>query len=70
MIRARLRSGTIVLGLSRLNVERMQAGKPMHFSLSDLGIDTDVLIVFGETEQTIAASLGVPAENTNLRKPS
>jgi len=70
VIRARTRSGTVVLGLSRLNVERLQQGKPMHFSLSDVGIDTDVLIVFGETEQAIAADLGVSAENTNLRKPS
>lgn len=69
MIRARLRSGTILLGLSRVNLERLQADQPMHFSLSDVGHDIDVVVVFGDTEEAIAKALGMPAQNTNTRKP-
>lgn len=60
MIKLRVNS-TIVLGLSKLNIERLQAGDPIKFPIAALGIEGegDMFIVYGETEQTICKDLGI-----------
>lgn len=60
MIKLRINS-TIVLGLSKMNIERLQAGDPIKFPIVALGIEGegDVFIVYGETEQTICRELGI-----------
>lgn len=57
MIKAR--SGDLVIfGLSRLNMEKLQEGKPIIFDGSEVGADGfRFLIVFGETENDIARDL-------------
>lgn len=47
----------LVFGLSRMNIERLLAGKPMHFAVDELGIAGDILILYGQTEQTMLAEL-------------
>jgi hypothetical protein len=52
----------IGIGLSRKNCERLLAGKPIHFKLSDmaasgLAMKGEVLIIGGETEEAITAEL-------------
>lgn len=57
MIKARA-GDTVIFGLSRLNLEKLQEGKPIAFDGSEVGMDgLRVLIMFGETEQAIAAEL-------------
>jgi hypothetical protein len=46
-----------VFGLSAKNLELLREGKPIAFSLEPLGGSGEVLIMFGETEQHIAAEL-------------
>jgi hypothetical protein len=44
------------LGLSEGNVERLKKNDPMYFSLDALGIEgVDIMIVYGETEESIIA---------------
>ena len=45
---------TMLLGLSRKNTERLLDGQPIH---KDIGFPIDVLIVGGETEETILEDL-------------
>ena len=48
----------VLLGLSRLNCERLLAGKPIHIHLSELGVTgPEVIICAGETEETIIKEL-------------
>jgi len=52
----------IGIGLSRKNCERLLAGKPIHFKLEDMAgsgltLKGEVLIVGGETEQSITDEL-------------
>ena len=59
MIIARSKTGTgkelLIFGLSRVNVERMMAGKPVHIRKESHGDGIpdgwEVVIMFGETEQ-------------------
>ena len=57
MIKAR--SGELVIfGLSRLNLEKLQEGKPIAFDGAEVGLNgMRVLIMFGETEEDIAREL-------------
>ena len=57
MIKAR--SGDLVIfGLSQLNIEKLQEGKPIVFDGSEVGLDGQrILIMFGETENHIAHEL-------------
>ena len=57
MIKARA-GDLIVFGLSRLNLEKLQEGKPIAFDGSEVGLDGNrILIMFGETENDIAHEL-------------
>lgn len=45
----------ILLGLSRVNCERMLAGQPIHIDKSYFG--KEILIIAGETEEAMEADL-------------
>lgn len=59
MIKARAegRNGreVVLLGLSRVNCERLLAGRPLWVDGRELGIDNDVVIYGGEDEAELAA---------------
>ena len=40
----------IGFGLSAENVKRLQAGQPIAIDLTEMGIEADVMIFYGETE--------------------
>ncbi|NUX58716.1 hypothetical protein [Paraburkholderia youngii] len=57
MIKARA-GDTVIFGLSRTNIERLQEGKPIVFDGAQVGLDGNrVVIMFGETEASIMAQL-------------
>jgi hypothetical protein len=65
------RGGNVVLlGLSRMNVERLEGGMPIRFDGAEVGAPgLAFLIVFGETEQAIVAMLrgeGLLDEQTRI----
>jgi len=47
----------LLLGISEENVNRLKEGKPIHIKGDELGIDNDVLIVYGETEEDLYKDL-------------
>jgi hypothetical protein len=57
VIKALLSNGTVILGLSAMNVERLKAGDPIKFDGRPLGFPGDVGIVYGETELAILHDL-------------
>lgn len=63
MIKAR--SGNLVIfGLSKLNIERMQEGKPVAFDGAEVGLDgVRIMIMYGETEIAIVHELEEATKN-------
>lgn len=64
MIMIKLNDG-VLLGVTRLNVERLTAGQPIHFILSRPITVTSIALAFGETKPDIvrqfeAAGVEVP----------
>lgn len=57
MIKAQLSDGTLILGLSWENVERLKQGRPIRFDGRPIGFKADVLICYGETEDAIAQEI-------------
>ncbi len=64
MVKALIETGNgtvLLLGLSRLNVDRMMADKPILIRPAEDDIDLttvdDIVIVFGETETAIAEQI-------------
>lgn len=48
----------LILGLSKMNVERLQEGQPVLFDATAFGFPgKQILITYGETETTIKADL-------------
>lgn len=47
----------ILLGLSAKNIELLKARKPMLVELSELGMEGQIAIFYGETEEAIEAEL-------------
>lgn len=47
----------MVFGLSHQNIDRLKAGEPISFSLSELGLEGHVIIMAGETEAAIYEEL-------------
>jgi hypothetical protein len=64
MLKLKTSTGLVVLGLARVNIDRLVAGKPITFEGRSLGIPGDLTfcITFGETEIEIARELGIPDE--------
>ena len=66
MIKARI-GDTVIFGLSRLNLEKLQEGKPIMFDGEQVGIEgTKLVIMFGETEQAIMDDL---EQSFSITKP-
>lgn len=67
MIKA-LSNDLIILGLSKINIERLQEGHPISFNLSEIGLpDRPVLIFAGDNEKSMVQDL--QAFNKGLREP-
>lgn len=47
----------VVFGLSRQNIEHLQAGEPIHIDMAELGLRGTVLIIASETEASMARDL-------------
>ncbi len=47
----------LMFGLSAENVKRLQAGQPIAINLTEMGLEGDVLIFYGETEADMAQML-------------
>jgi hypothetical protein len=60
----------LLLGLSKTNIERLQAKQPIHFCGEGVGLpNLDVAIMFGETEQAMYDELkenGMVGEGTSI----
>lgn len=59
----------VLLGVDRENINRLTSGKPIICRAESVGIERDVMVVFGETLQDVAdelakAGIVMPA-NTN-----
>jgi hypothetical protein len=58
MLKARYGDRNLVIGLSRENISRLLAGKPIRFDLAELNLPAGtVVIFFGETEQAMLEDL-------------
>lgn len=60
MIKTRLtRDGKpiLIFGLSELNVQKLKENKPISFDLDVLGLEGTVIILYGETEESITQDL-------------
>ena len=47
----------LLLGVDRENINRLTSGKPIRCTMESVGIERDVLIVFGETLQDVTNEL-------------
>lgn len=45
------------LGISAENVKRLKAGQPIKFDASEMGIDAEIMIFYGETEDDLRKSI-------------
>lgn len=61
MIKAILKGGgerdIVVLGFTAGNVEELRAGKPVYIEAADLGLPSDVLVMYAETVPALVAEL-------------
>jgi len=53
MIKAKLSDGTLILGLSALNIAKLKEGMPILFDGRPVGLVGYVAILYGETEDDI-----------------
>lgn len=44
-------------GLSAENIKRLQAGQPIVINLSEMGVKAEMIIFYGETEQSMYENL-------------
>lgn len=54
------------LGLSKMNLKKLKAGQPILVNGSDIGIENDILIMYGATEKDIIKDL---QENGFIKTP-
>lgn len=58
MIKAKCNDGTLIFGLSKENITRLQQGQPISINLKDMGLeDRQVMIMYGETEDDMYKEL-------------
>lgn len=77
MIKAILARGRgrslVFLGLSEMNVVRLREGQPIYIDGRELGLDHDIAIHYGPTEEQIEAELtekiGQPAQRRRFQGP-
>jgi hypothetical protein len=63
----------IMLGLSRMNCDRLLEGKPIHICGEEIGTSTDIMIFAGETEEAMqeelrASGLALPEATRRQRQ--
>jgi hypothetical protein len=57
MLKARI-GGTLIFGLSRVNIERLQEGKPIYVEGAEVGAPLQRFVIFfGETEDAMKAEI-------------
>ncbi len=60
MIKAKTTNGDLILGITNGNIKKLKKGQPMKINMSEVGMgDRTIYIVYGPTEEDIAASLQV-----------
>lgn len=47
----------LLLGLSKLNIERLMAGKPIKLNGNAVGFNGEIIIMYGETEEAMKLAL-------------
>jgi hypothetical protein len=47
----------LVFGLSKINIQKLQEGKPINIRLSELGLEGEIYIFAGDTEITMLNEL-------------
>jgi hypothetical protein len=58
MIKAKCNDGTLIFGLSKENINRLQKGQQIVFNLKDMGLeDRQIIITYGETEDDMYKEL-------------
>lgn len=58
MIKATLKNGGLLFGLSKENIHRLMNGEPIQFNLKKMGLeDRNVIIMYGETEEKMYEEL-------------
>lgn len=60
----------IGFGLSAKNLEKLKEKKPIKINGKEIGIESDILIFFGETEQTMydeLVEMGLITKETEIR---
>jgi hypothetical protein len=57
MVKSKLSDGSMLLGLSKMNVERLVEGKPIMFDGKQFGWPSRVIIMYGETEEKIVEEI-------------
>jgi len=62
MIKARIKNN-VLLGVDKENVKRLKQGKPIRVKGSDLGIEVDIFIVYGNTLSDIQKEFNLPSVN-------
>ena len=60
MIKARI-GNRILLGLDKENVKRLKEGAPILIKGSDIGLELNILITYGDTLSDIQKEFGLPA---------
>lgn len=50
-------SKLLVLGITKENVERLKQGRPIHVEGAPMGVDTSVVIYYGETARDLIKQL-------------
>lgn len=48
---------TVGIGITAENVERLKAGQPIHLNGANIGINLDILILYGETYEALQRDL-------------
>lgn len=71
MIKAKIDGKLLLLGLSNQNLKQLKKGHPIHIFGKEFGIEEDIMIIWGRTEQDIVDEIS-PMINgtTQIIKPA
>ncbi len=53
MLKAKMSTGTLILGIDAENVRRLQDGKPIYINLEELGGASAIAILYGRTLEDV-----------------
>jgi len=60
MLKIKMSNGKILIGLDKENIKRLTSGQPIKVKASDLGLQNDIFIAYGEKLQDILDELNIP----------